>query len=294
MSNSDDSVEQDYDSKILKILYEYYKNHRGDHEMTINDLIERSRAKLDIVRTSIIQLEERGWVESELTRPADMGLIKLTSKGIKIVESSLNSKVIKETDSLEHIQNSVDLNKTSLISSANNYKSIVRFSEPRNNHGTIQSKLQQKQCYTEQEFTSNSSQYNLYYSDFNIVGILQIISNNQPNIPVSFRTDKEFFEAFDKYIVQAMQRICVMRKLNYLPNTSSIYPWLFQRISKELLLHIEELSKWIDWWKVAKRLQSLNFTHQDIQLTVEHLKIMQNTMISLSGALKHYEAHLQH
>ncbi|HEY9610116.1 hypothetical protein, partial [Allocoleopsis sp.] len=81
--------------------------------------------------------------------------------------------------------------------------------------------------------------------------------------------------------------------LSYLPNTTSISPWLFQRISKELSLRIEELSKFINWWKTPKRLQSLNFTHQDIKLTIEHLKIMQNTMSSLSGALKHYEMHIQ-
>jgi nucleoside phosphorylase len=72
------------DAQILQILYAYFQQHPGDSKMSLNKLIEICETE----RTDVIQylygLQEKGWLDYDLTDRAESGLVWLTQSGIRV------------------------------------------------------------------------------------------------------------------------------------------------------------------------------------------------------------------
>ena len=74
------------DSQILRILHDYLRAYPGDHKMSINELVDALGSKRDDIIPCLLGLQEKGWVAYDLTEGAEVGLVWLTRRGIKVAQ----------------------------------------------------------------------------------------------------------------------------------------------------------------------------------------------------------------
>lgn len=74
------------DSRILRILHDYLRAHPGDHKMSINELVDALESERDDIIPCLLGLQEKGWVDYDLTEGAEGGQVWLTRRGIKVAQ----------------------------------------------------------------------------------------------------------------------------------------------------------------------------------------------------------------
>lgn len=81
-------VAHSLDVRILQILHDYREAHPGDHKMNLSELIESSAAERKAVISCILELQEKGWLEYNLTEGGESGLVWLTRLGTRVAKDA--------------------------------------------------------------------------------------------------------------------------------------------------------------------------------------------------------------
>lgn len=80
------------DKIILSVLYNYYEAHRGEPEMTFNELYETIGISLDDRKTlgqvwyELHSLKKKEWIDFKSFKDSSSGLVWITPEGIKVVK----------------------------------------------------------------------------------------------------------------------------------------------------------------------------------------------------------------
>lgn len=74
------------DAQILQTLYDYFQAHPGDHAINLKELIQGSGAERNAVISCVLGLQEKGWLEYNLTEGGESGLVWLTRLGTKVAK----------------------------------------------------------------------------------------------------------------------------------------------------------------------------------------------------------------
>lgn len=74
------------DESILQILYTYQQEHPGDPKMNMQDILMSCNSSLQELIRMLYQLQEKKWVDFELTEQAGSGQVWLTSAGRKVAK----------------------------------------------------------------------------------------------------------------------------------------------------------------------------------------------------------------
>jgi hypothetical protein len=74
------------DTRILSTLYAYFQKYPGDSKISLNELIKVFNAEHSDVIQCLYGLQEKGWLNYDLTGRAESGLIWLTNLGIRVAK----------------------------------------------------------------------------------------------------------------------------------------------------------------------------------------------------------------
>lgn len=84
------------DTRILQALYAYYLRHKGEPRMNLNELVAACMAKRDDVLQCLLGLQEKKWLDYDLTVAAETGQVWLTAHGIRVSEDVYGNKSGKQ------------------------------------------------------------------------------------------------------------------------------------------------------------------------------------------------------
>jgi formylglycine-generating enzyme required for sulfatase activity len=76
------------DAGILQVLYDYLQEHPGDPKVNLNDLIGALGAQRADVIPYLLGLQEKGWLDYDLTDRAESGLVWLTQRGTRVARDA--------------------------------------------------------------------------------------------------------------------------------------------------------------------------------------------------------------
>jgi len=76
------------DAQIMQVLYDYLQEHPGDPKVNLNELIGTLRAQRADVIPCLLGLQEKGWLDYNLTERAESGLVWLTQQGIRVARDA--------------------------------------------------------------------------------------------------------------------------------------------------------------------------------------------------------------
>lgn len=79
------------DTQILIILYNYQQKYFGESDMSLNQLVLSSGVKIQAVQRCLFTLQKKRWLQYELTRRGEAGLVSLTSQGFRVAESMIKT-----------------------------------------------------------------------------------------------------------------------------------------------------------------------------------------------------------
>jgi len=83
------------DARILQVLYDYLQEHPGDPKVNLNDLIGALGAQRADVIPYLLGLQEKGWLDYDLTDRAESGLVWLTRLGTRVARDANQSRCSK-------------------------------------------------------------------------------------------------------------------------------------------------------------------------------------------------------
>lgn len=101
-TNTDVTAENP-DTRLLKILYAYFRKHPGDPRMSLNELVRISQAERADVTQCLYGLREKKRTEFDLTEGSQTGLVWLTQIGMRIAEIPNNPPVRKVGEQAESL-----------------------------------------------------------------------------------------------------------------------------------------------------------------------------------------------
>jgi hypothetical protein len=76
------------DTRILKILYHFLQKHPGDPQMDLNEMVGVLESERADVLQCLYGLQEKGWVDYNLTERAESGLLWLTRLGTRVAKAA--------------------------------------------------------------------------------------------------------------------------------------------------------------------------------------------------------------
>ncbi len=84
------------DTQVLRTLYAYYQMHKGERRMNLNELVTACRADRQDILQCLLGLEEKRWLEYDVTVAAEAGVVWLTALGIKVAKDIYGNKPGKQ------------------------------------------------------------------------------------------------------------------------------------------------------------------------------------------------------
>ena len=100
---------ENLDTKILEILYNYFRQHPGEPRMMYNELVRSAKAESADVIQCLYGLREKKWTDFDLTVEGETGLVWLTPLGIRIAKDTSQkfegeSEGVKKADDVKPVE----------------------------------------------------------------------------------------------------------------------------------------------------------------------------------------------